>query len=137
MESLLNKALAFIIEKHFNQVDKSGQPYFIHPIYVALSMDTEEEKLAALLHDVIEDTDVTEKDLAWLPEEVIEAVKVLTHDKSEDYFKYVNRVKENKMARKVKIADLHHNMDLSRLPSITDKDMERYEKYKKALEMLQ
>ncbi|MFG5918610.1 HD domain-containing protein [Sneathia vaginalis] len=128
-------ALKIATEAHKGQVDKAGVPYINHPLTVASLVDTEEEKIVALLHDTIEDTSITEQDLIdyGFPNEIVEAVKLLTHNKNVPYMDYVAKIKDNELARKVKIADLTHNSDLSRLKEITDKDKKRYEKYQKAL----
>lgn len=124
-------ALKIATEAHKGQVDKAGVPYINHPLTVASLVDTEEEKIVALLHDTIEDTSITEQDLIdyGFPNEIVEAVKLLTHNKNVPYMDYVAKIKDNELARKVKIADLTHNSDLSRLKEITDKDKKRYEKY--------
>lgn len=132
------KAMILAYNAHLGQKDKSGVPYIYHPIHLAEQMDTEEECIVALLHDVVEDTDVTfaelEKDFSST---VIEALKLLTHDKSIDYMDYVRKIKENPLAKKVKLADLHHNSDPSRaVTNPTKKDEERNEKYHKAIEIL-
>lgn len=128
-------ALKIATEAHKGQVDKAGVPYINHPLTVASLVDTEEEKIVALLHDTIEDTNITEQDLIdyGFPNEIVEAVKLLTHNKNVPYMDYVAKIKDNELARKVKIADLTHNSDLSRLKEITEKDKKRYEKYQKAL----
>ena len=128
-------ALKIATEAHKGQVDKAGVPYINHPLTVASLVDTEEEKIVALLHDTIGDTSITEQDLIdyGFPNEIVEAVKLLTHNKNVPYMVYVAKIKDNELARKVKIADLTHNSDLSRLKEITDKDKKRYEKYQKAL----
>ncbi|WP_375168466.1 HD domain-containing protein [Sneathia vaginalis] len=128
-------ALKIATEAHKGQVDKAGVPYINHPLTVASLVDTEEEKIVALLHDTIEDTNITEQDLIdyGFPNEIVKAVKLLTHNKNVPYMDYVAKIKDNELARKVKIADLTHNSDLSRLKEITDKDKKRYEKYQKAL----
>lgn len=128
-------ALKIATEAHKGQVDKAGVPYINHPLTVASLVDTEEEKIVALLHDTIEDTSITEQDLIdyGFPNKIVEAVKLLTHNKNVPYMDYVAKIKDNELARKVKIADLTHNSDLSRLKEITDKDKKRYEKYQKAL----
>ena len=128
-------ALKIATEAHKGQVDKAGVPYINHPLTVASLVDTEEEKIVALLHDTIEDTNITEQDLIdyGFPNEIVEAVKLLTHNKNVPYMDYVAKIKDNELARKVKIADLTHNSDLSRLKEITDKDKKRYNKYQKAL----
>ena len=128
-------ALKIATEAHKGQVDKAGVPYINHPLTVASLVDTEEEKIVALLHDTIEDTNITEQDLLnyGFSNKIVEAVKLLTHNKNVPYMDYVAKIKDNELARKVKIADLTHNSDLSRLKEVTEKGMKRYEKYKKAL----
>ena len=128
-------ALKIATEAHKGQVDKAGVPYINHPLTVASLVDTEEEKIVALLHDTIEDTNITEQDLLnyGFSNKIVEAVKLLTHNKNVPYMDYVAKIKDNELARKVKIADLTHNSDLSRLKEITEKDKKRYEKYQKAL----
>ena len=134
---LTRKAMIIAYEAHKNQVDKSGVPYIYHPIHVAEQMDTENECIIALLHDVVEDTNVTFKQLEEVfSKEIIDILKLLTKKKEIDYYEYINKVKENTVARKVKIADIEHNLDRSRLDIITDKDIKREEKYKNALSML-
>lgn len=134
---LTRKAMIIAYNAHKNQVDKSGVPYIYHPIHVAEQMDTEVECIVALLHDVVEDTDVTFEQLkSEFPSEIIDILKLLTKTKDIDYCEYINKVKENTVARKVKIADIEHNLDRSRLDIITDKDIKREEKYKNALSML-
>ena len=128
-------ALKIATEAHKGQVDKAGVPYINHPLIVASLVETEEEKIVALLHDTIEDTNITEQDLLnyGFSNKIVEAVKLLTHNKDVPYMDYVAKIKDNELARKVKIADLTHNSDLSRLKEITEKDKKRYEKYQKAL----
>ena len=131
-------AMRLCFDKHKNQVDKSGIPYVFHPFHVAESMEDEETTVTALLHDVVEDTDTTFEELTALgfPRRVVEALKLLTHEPGIPYFEYVEKIKENPIARAVKMADLAHNSDLSRLETVTRRDLERIEKYKKAMEML-
>lgn len=128
-------ALKIATEAHKGQVDKAGVPYINHPLTVASLVETEEEKIVALLHDTIEDTNITEQDLLnyGFSNKIVEAVKLLTHNKNVPYMDYVAKIKNNELARKVKIADLTHNSDLSRLKEITDKDKKRYKKYQNAL----
>lgn len=134
---MLDKALKIAYEAHKNQVDKGGAPYFLHPIYVALLMDTTDQKIVALLHDVVEDTDITLDDLRreGFPEYIIEAVDAITH-RGESYEEYIKKVETNALAFAVKLGDIKHNMDISRLKNITEKDIKRVEKYKKALAYL-
>ena len=137
-QSMVDLALSIARKAHEGQLDKAGVDYIEHPIYVASQVDTEEEKAVALLHDVIEDSPVSAKGLlqAGLPETVVTAVQVLTKKKEQDYQTYLETVKKNPLARVVKLADLKHNSDLSRLSSITEKDRERLKKYKKAIDFL-
>ena len=123
---------------HAGQVDKAGEPYILHPLHVMKHVSTNDEKIVALLHDVIEDTDCTLEDLRkeHFSENVLEALAMMTHDKSVPYMDYIAKIKENPLARAVKIADLQHNMDLKRIPNPTEKDYERLEKYKAALRHL-
>ncbi len=132
------KAIILAYNAHMGQLDKNGLPYIFHPFHLAECMDSEEECIVALLHDVVEDTSVTIEELEKeFSSDIIEAIKLLTHDKSTDYFEYIKKIKNNKIAKKVKIADLHNNSDLTRLSKISSKDLERCEKYKKALEILE
>ena len=116
---------------HMGQVDKGGHPYILHPTRVMLSCKTVEEKTVAMLHDLLEDTAYTEDDLReeGFPAEIIEAVVCLTKTEGEEYADYVERVCQNKLAARVKLADLKDNMDLNRLPGLTPKDFQRLEKY--------
>ena len=129
--NIMNKyelALKIATEAHKGQVDKAGIPYINHPLTVASLVDTEEEKIVALLHDTIEDTNITEQDLLnyGFSNKIVKAVKLLTHNKNVPYMDYIAKIKDNELARKVKIADLTHNSDLSRLKGITEKDKKRY-----------
>lgn len=135
---MTNKAMVLAYEAHQGQYDKSGLPYVFHPFHLAEQMDTEEAVTAALLHDVVEDTDYTLEDLRSMgfPDTVTDALALLTHDPSVPYMEYVERLKSNPIARSVKLADLTHNSDLSRLPVVTEKDLERVEKYRKAIKLL-
>ena len=131
------KAINIAYNAHMGQIDKFGIPYIFHPMHLAEQMDTEEECIVAILHDVIEDTEITfnqlEEDFSG---RVIEALKLLTHDKSVPYDDYIINLKDNPIAKKVKLADLKHNSDSSRLEHITTKDINRLEKYKNALNIL-
>lgn len=134
---LTRKAMILAYDAHKNQFDKSNVPYIYHPIHLAEQMDTELECIVALLHDVVEDTEITFKDLEKeFPEEVVDLLKILTHDKKVDYMDYIRNVKKSVIATKIKIADLEHNADITRLDNITLDDIKRTEKYKKALEIL-
>ena len=134
----LIKAFFLCVIKHWKQRDKAGKRYIWHPIHVMLNVEGYNEKIVALLHDIVEDTDVTVPDLKNLKfsKEVIEAVDVITKKKDQEYFSYLDLIKNNNIAKKVKIEDLKHNSDLKRLKSITQKDIDRAMKYKKALDYL-
>ncbi len=135
---LTQKALAIATKAHATQTDRAGAPYIQHPTHLAQQMDSEDSTIVALLHDVVEDSDISFEDLeeAGFSEHIITALKLLTHSKEEDYFTYVQKIKANPLATKVKLADLAHNSDVSRLPAITEKDTERVAKYKKAIQIL-
>lgn len=133
------KALKLCFEAHKNQVDKSGLPYVFHPFHLAEQMKDENTTVVALLHDVVEDTEYTIHDLKKMGfnEEVIEAISMLTHDENVPYEEYVLKLKSNPIASAVKLADLKHNSDLSRLEKVTEKDLKRVEKYKRAIKILE
>ena len=135
---LTKKALKISFNAHKNQVDKSGMPYVYHPFYLAEQMDDEYSTCVALLHDVVEDTNISIDDLKseGFPIEVINAIELMTHDDSVPYLDYVKTIKTNPIASKVKLADLKHNSDLSRLDVADNKALERVEKYKKAINIL-
>ena len=138
LPSLEKKAQFLATKYHLYQTDKVGKAYIEHPKTVASLVQGETVKVVAWLHDIVEDTDI---DLALLentfPVEAVEAIYAMTHDKDEDYFNYVRRVKLNPIARQVKMADLTHNSDLTRLKTVTEFDLKRNEKYKKAMQILQ
>ena len=137
-QSQSEKAYEIAKRAHLGQVDKAGEDYIKHPQKVASFVKSDEEKVVAYLHDVIEDTELTLEDLHEyeFSKEVIEAVDIITKKKGEDYQSYLNSVKKNKLARAVKLADLRHNSDLTRLTKVTEKDIERKEKYQKAIDFL-
>lgn len=130
---MLEKAILLAKKAHQGQVDKGGQPYFLHLLRVMESCETEEEKITALLHDTLEDTALTLDDLrkAGFSENVLEAIVCLTRGE-EDYMAYIEGVCRNPLASAVKAADLTDNMDLSRIPNPAERDFVRLEKYKKA-----
>lgn len=127
-------------QAHHGQYDKAGMPYILHPLHVAEQMPDEITAAAALLHDVLEDTDITAAELAaQFPPRVTDAVRMLTHDPAEDYFDYIRRLRANPDAVTVKRADLRHNLDESRLIAgeyDPEQTAARREKYRKALRML-
>lgn len=136
---LIDTALSFALDIHRGQEDRGGQAYILHPLTLMMQMDTTAERLAAILHDTIEDSDRTLDDIRalGLPAEVVEAVYLLTHDKSAmTYEDYVLRLKSNPIARKVKLADLQHNMDIRRTGPVDPADLPRLNKYLRAWDTL-
>ena len=131
-------ALKLCFESHKNQTDKSGMPYVFHPFHLAEQMTDEKTTIVALLHDVIEDTEYTIEELRNLgfDDDVLTAISLLTHNSDIPYMEYVASIKTNKIAKAVKLADLRHNSDLTRLDIITEKDQKRAEKYLKAIKLL-
>lgn len=129
--------IAFQLAKqaHKGQKDKAGTDYIYHPIHIAAQMETDIEKAVAYLHDVVEDTDITLCDLSNMgfPEQIVEAVDAITKRSGEPYDHYIKRVTENPVAKKVKIADMMHNSDISRFRNPTKKDHERCNRYKSKL----
>ena len=135
---LTKQALKLCYEAHRDQTDKSGAPYVFHPFHLAEQMTTEETVLAALLHDVVEDAPYTVADLKEMgyPKSVTDALALLTHDERVPYLEYIAAIKENPIARAVKLADLRHNSDLTRLDVIDEKALARREKYRQAIALL-
>ena len=131
-------ALRLCFDAHKDQVDKSGLPYVFHPFHLAESMTTEATTIVALLHDVVEDSTYTFEDLVQMGfgDEVIDALRLLTHGDGVDYMEYVRAIKGNSIAKAVKLADLTHNSDLTRLDKVDDKAIERRNKYLEAYELL-
>ncbi|WP_017811444.1 HD domain-containing protein [Paenibacillus shenyangensis] len=136
--SNLERAIILATRAHSGQVDRSGQPYILHPLRVMLKVSSEEARIVAVLHDVLEDTDVTAHDLAaeGFSEEIVEAVQAMSRHEDESYEDFVLRAKQNSLARTVKMADIEDNMDPSRNVEPSEKDMERLSKYGKALDEL-
>ncbi len=136
--NLTKKALKISFQAHKNQLDKSGIPYVYHPFHLAEQMDDEYSVCVALLHDVVEDTEMTIDDLTeqGFPREVTEALLLMTHDDSVPYMDYIKKIKTNSLATKVKLADLEHNSDLTRLDEINDAALERADKYRQAMFLL-
>lgn len=135
---MTKRAMNIAYKAHKDQMDQSGVPYIFHPAHVAEQMTDEDTTIAALLHDVVEDTDITLDELAvqGFSPTIIEALSLLTHDKSVDYTDYVRAIKANPIAKAVKLADLNHNRDVTRLDEIDDRARKWEEKYSKALEIL-
>lgn len=134
---LTRKAMRIAYEAHHGQYDKAGVPYIFHPIAVAQDLEDEISCCAALLHDVVEDTDITLEELALqFPGEVIDVLKLLTHKEDVPYFDYIAQISTHPIAVKVKLADLRHNSNPDRLLKLDEKAIERLKKYEKAMKML-
>lgn len=136
---MLQKAIQIAQKAHEAQVDKTGMPYIGHVMRVMESGKTVDEKIVGVLHDIVEDTDWTFEQLAkeGFPAHIIEAIKCLTKtSEDEPYDDFIKRVQTNSLAIRVKINDLTDNMDLRRLPAISDKDIDRLKKYHKAFKEL-
>ncbi len=133
------KALSLCFDAHKDQRDKGGLPYVFHPFHLAEQMTDEETTIVALLHDVVEDTSITLDDLAEMGfgKVIVEAVALMTHAKGIDYMDYVRAIKQNPVARAVKLADLRHNSDLSRLNVVDEKALKRRENYLEAIALLE
>ena len=138
-EKLLALAIMIATKAHDGQFDKAGKPYILHHLAVMAQMDTLESKIVAVLHDAIEDSDLKITDLVQqgFPDFIIKAIAAITKLVGEPYEDYILRVKSNPIAYKVKIADVTHNMDLSRIANPTEKDFQRLEKYQNVLQELQ
>ena len=137
--NLTKQALKLCFEAHKEQTDKSGMPYVFHPFHLAEQMTDEATTVVALLHDVVEDTELTFEDIEkqGFGEEIISALKLLTHNDDTPYMDYVTKIKNNKIAIVVKLADLKHNSDLTRLDIVDEKALKRKEKYEKAIKLLE
>lgn len=133
------RALKLCFEVHKDQLDKSGLPYVFHPFHLAEQMEDENTTIVALLHDVIEDTDFTLDDLrSWgFNKSVIEALALMTHDENVPYMDYIAKLQTNPIARAVKLADLRHNSDLTRLDIVDERALSRVRKYAQAIKLLE
>lgn len=138
LSPLLDRAIAIAEQQHAGQVDKAGRPYVEHPKRVMQSMSTDAERIVAVLHDVVEDTDLTLDQLAaeGFPDYILAALESVTRKTGETYDAFVLRASNNPIGRRVKYADLRDNADLSRIPKPTDADRARTAKYQRAMAQL-
>ena len=143
MTATLEDAIAIALEVHRGQVDKAAEVYIQHPLRLMLGMTTEAERMVAVLHDVVEDSEDTSLESLrkrGFPEEVVAAVDCVTRREGESdqeretYEQFIERIKPNPLARRVKIADLRDNLRLDRIPNPQPKDVKRLERYRKALD---
>jgi (p)ppGpp synthase/HD superfamily hydrolase len=139
MQNKLEQAIEIALASHRGQTDKAGAPYILHPLRLMLQMAAEEEMIVAVLHDAVEDGGPTIDDLRakGFSQEILDAMVCITKLEGERYDEYIQRIKINPLASRVKIADLQDNMNLHRLISPQQQDLDRVEKYKKALDILQ
>lgn len=130
----IEDAIRLALDKHHGQVDKGGAPYIMHPLRVMSYMETETEQIVAVLHDVVEDSDVTLDDLRRMgfSEEIVEAVDHLSRRDDETYEQFIQRIKPHPLAVRVKLGDLRDNMDIRRAGALDEKALERFERYRKA-----
>ncbi|MDM0543432.1 GTP pyrophosphokinase [Clostridium perfringens] len=137
LEEQLEQAIKLASIKHYGQKDKANKPYLFHLLYVMNNVNDLNAKIVGVLHDILEDTDITRNDLLnyGFSEEIVIAVEILTKPKNQKYMDYIGNIKSN-IARKVKLIDLKHNMDLTRLYEISEKDLKRTMKYNKAYNYL-
>ena len=136
----LQRAIEIALEAHKGALDKGGNPYILHPLRLMLQMDSEEEMIVAILHDVVEDSEKWSFDKLHkegFSKKIINSLRSVTKEnENEDYEKFIDRSIKDKIGRKVKTADISDNLDISRLKELTDKDILRINKYKKALAKL-
>lgn len=131
------RAFLIMTKAHYRQRDKGNHLYIFHPIRVSRNCKSKSAKLVALLHDVMEDNpNYTFEKFKFLDDEELKALVLLTHDQNVSYFDYINQIKTNKIAREVKLSDLKDNSNLNRLLTVTERDINRLEKYCKAQKML-
>jgi (p)ppGpp synthase/HD superfamily hydrolase len=130
----LQRAIEIAVLAHRGQLQKDGLPYVLHPLSLMFSVKSVDAKMAAVLHDVVEDTEITHDDLQkeGFPKSVLEAVHCLTHRDGEAYDNYIERIKQDEIAREVKLADLRDNMSMPRIPELADRDLARMKKYHRA-----
>lgn len=138
MQQLLEKAISIALTAHSGKLDKGGNAYILHPLRVMFAMQTTEEKIVAVLHDVVEDSTTTIQQLkeGKFSNRILSAVSLLTKKENQSYQEYIIAIKKNSLASKVKLADLKDNMNLTRLKKITEADKQRMKKYKGAYKLL-
>lgn len=131
---LVERAITIAVQAHAGQPDKAGKPYILHPLRVMAAMDTDEERIVAVLHDVVEDSDWSLDDLRaeGLSARMVAALGALTKRPGEEYAAFIERVARNALARRVKIADLEDNLKLGRIPHPTARDRLRMRQYETA-----
>jgi (p)ppGpp synthase/HD superfamily hydrolase len=137
--STLDRAIAIAVEGHFGQVDKAGAPYVLHPLRMMLRMSSNDERIVAVLHDVCEDCPgwtLARLREEGFPDHLIEALNSVTKRDGETYEDFVRRAAANPIGRRVKLADLYDNCDLTRIATRSERDLQRVEKYRKAIDLI-
>lgn len=133
----LERAIEIAVSAHKGQLDKGGNPYILHPLNVMMALDSEDERIVGVLHDVVEDNEAWTFERLEIEEfsiSVIEALKSVTKlSENEDYDDFITRCIANRIGKKVKVADLRHNLDIRRIDKIGERDIDRLNKYKRAL----
>ncbi|GAA3969953.1 HD domain-containing protein [Allohahella marinimesophila] len=134
----LDKAIAIATRAHAGQTDKGGNPYILHVLRVMMQFEDHDEMIVAVLHDVVEDTGLSAADLEkyGFSEEIIASVDCLSRQRGESYDSFLNRIAQDDLARRVKIADIKDNLNLTRLDQLSNRDIARARKYHKALKVL-
>jgi (p)ppGpp synthase/HD superfamily hydrolase len=130
----IEDAIRLALDKHHGQTDKSGAPYILHPLRVMAQMQTETERIVAVLHDVVEDSDVTLdalRDMGY-SEEIAAAIDHLSRREGESYEQFIQRIKPHPLAVRVKLGDLTDNMDIRRCGELDEKALERFQRYRNA-----
>lgn len=135
----LDDAILLAAQVHHGQTDRAGAPYILHPLRVMFRMETEAQRTAAVLHDVVEDSATTLDDLRRMgySEQIVQAVDCLSRREGEDYMDLIRRAGSDPVARRVKLADLEDNMDIRRYAALDDKSIERLKRYHRAWMYLQ
>lgn len=131
MMDLIEQSLRIALNAHAGQLDRAGKPYILHPLRMMTKMETDEEMSVAILHDVVEDADITAEDLfgKGIPKRVVDAVQALSKIDGETYEQFIDRVMEDNLAQKVKKVDIEDNINLLRLSTIGEDDLNRVAKY--------
>lgn len=134
----LERAIALAAQGHAGQVDKAGEPYILHPLRVMMRVSTTEERIVAVIHDLLEDSAISTNDMVreGFSNTIIKAALALTRQEDESYNDFARRAAKNSIACKVKLADLEDNLDLSRIPAPTEKDFARIQKYRRAMRII-
>ena len=134
----LQRAIEISVTAHKRQVRKDGSPYVLHPLRLMMSVNSADEKIVAVLHDVVEDTDITMQQLEdeGFSKQVLAALRLVTHDDGTSYENYITNIKGNPIARAVKLADLRDNTNVFEIPKLSAKDLQRLEKYHRAYKTL-